>query len=807
MKISVNWLKTLLNTTISVTEISDLLTSSGLEVEGVETFETLKGGLKGLVVGKVIECIKHPDADRLSLTKIDIGSSQPLSIVCGATNIAINQKVIVATVGTKLHPINSDPFEIKKSKIRGVLSEGMICAEDEIGLGNNHDGILILPDSIAIGTPAADYFNVDTDTILEIGLTPNRCDAASHIGVARELAAILNTINKSSNFQLNKIGLNKLPPASNSVNLEISIINHEACKRYSGLVISDISIKESPNWLINKLKSIGVRPINNVVDATNFVLHELGQPIHAFDLSKIKGNKIIVKTATANDKFITLDGIERILCENDLMINNAFEPICLAGIFGGLESSVSENTTSIFLEAAFFDSNYIRKSSKHHGLKTDASFRFERGTDPEIIITALTRAANLILEIAGGKISMGITDIYPVKIEPYNVAFSYLNCNQIIGKDIDRATIKKCIINLGIHIESEIQDGLILQVPRFKADVYREIDVIEEVMRIYGYNNVECNNFLQYSTVNENNNLEFSLENKLNSTLEGFGFNEIMNLSISKESYYLNQETNVKIINPLSNDLNVLRSDLLFGGLETICYNLNRKNYNLKFFEIGRVYHKKNEKIINYVEQKQCSIFITGKLFDENPYGLNQSADFSFLKATLTNLFQKCGVYKYKISESNANHYVKGLAFEFNKIKLAEYGELSKTVLKSFDIHQPVFYACVNLDIFTSAISNHKINFVEIPKFPNVKRDLALLIDKSIKFQQIKDLAFATELKYLKQVNLFDIFEGDKLGNKKSYAIRFTLINNEATLTDKQIDEVMDKLISSFSINLGAELR
>ena len=807
MKISINWLKTIINTDSPANEIADLLTAAGLEVEGMETVESIKGGLKGLVVGHVLECVKHPEADRLSLTKVDVGTGEPLSIVCGAPNVANNQKVIVATVGTKLFPSQGDPLEIKKSKIRGAVSEGMICAEDEIGLGKSHAGIMILPEDTKVGMPAAEYFKLESDVVLEIGLTPNRSDAASHLGVARDLVAILNTSKNTTDFKLNIQGLNPLPDASNVRTVSIAIENNEACKRYSGIVISGITVKDSPDWLQNRLKAIGLRPINNIVDITNFVLHELGQPLHAFDVEKITGQKIIVKTANEGVKFITLDGIDRELKANDLMIYNGQDPMCIAGVFGGLESGVTEKTISVFLESAFFSADFVRRTSKHHNLKTDASFRFERGTDPEMTINALIRAANLIFEIAGGILSMGIVDVYPEKLEPYKVAFSYSNCTELIGKEIDKNIIKNIIQQLGIDIESEGSDGLLLHVPRFKTDVTREADVIEEVMRIYGYNYVEVSKSISYTAFNENKNMDAALENKVGGLLEGFGFNEIMGLSLTKQSHYPSESVQVNIVNPLSNDLNVLRTDLLYGGLEALAYNMNRKNADLKFFEIGRTYTPIAGETFNYKEQKHLSIFVTGSLFPENPYHLNQKAEFSYLKSVVNNLLHKCGITTHKSIESNYTNFDFGLSYQLNSKPLAELGSVSKTQLKKIDISQPVFYACINWEILVKAFSKQHIQFEELNKFPSVRRDLALLIDKSIKYQQIEELALNTEKKFLKEVNLFDVYEGEKLGNKKSYAVSFTLVNNEATLTEKQIEGVMEKLISNYKEKLGAELR
>jgi phenylalanyl-tRNA synthetase beta chain len=807
MKISFNWLKTLVNISSSVEETAALLTASGLEVEALENFESLKGGLKGLVVGHILECGKHPDADRLSLTKVDIGKGEPLSIVCGATNVAAGQKVIVATVGTKLYPTSGEPFEIKKSKIRGSLSEGMICAEDEFGLGTSHDGILVLPADTKTGLPAAEYFKIENDTVLEIGLTPNRSDAASHLGVARDLRAIVNSSNENEELQINLSGLQQLGDPSNLNKVEIVVENKIACPRYSGLVISGIKVKESPDWLKNRLKAIGSRPINNIVDITNFVLHELGQPLHAFDLAEIKGNKVVVRNAKEDEKFVTLDGIERTLKGNDLMICDAEKPLCIAGVFGGTESGVTENTNAIFLESAFFDAGYIRKTAKHLGLKTDASFRFERGTDPEMTIIALTRAANLIFELAGGVLSMEVTDLYPEKLEPFKVAFSLRNCNDLIGKELDTKTVKNIIQNLGIEISSEGSHALLLSVPRFKSDVTREADVIEEVMRIYGYNNVEAGKMIAYNVSDVKKNLGQELEEKIAANLEGAGFNEIMSLSLSKESLYPGKTDLVKILNPLSSDLNVLRADMLWSGLEAIAYNVNRKNSDLKFFEIGRTYSLNEKGDFKYAEQKNLAFFVSGGLFQENPYGLKQNANFSFLKGVLNKIFTKCGIEDIKTEESSYENFDYGLNFNLNGKIIAECGAVGNKALKQFGISQNVFYACINFELLLKASTKQRIVFDEIPKFPSVRRDLALLLDTSVKYQEIEALAYSTERKLLKDVNLFDIYEDKKLGGKKSYAVSFTLLDPEATLTDKQIEAVMDKLIKGYKEKLGAELR
>jgi phenylalanyl-tRNA synthetase beta chain len=805
MKISYNWLKTLVNFNTTVSETASLLTGTGLEVESVESFETVRGGLKGLVVGQILECSKHPDADRLSLTKVDIGEAEPLSIVCGASNVAINQKVMVATVGTTLFPSDGEPFQIKSSKIRGALSQGMICAEDEIGVGSSHDGIMVLPDDIRVGLPAAEYFNIETDEVFEIGLTPNRGDAASHLGTARDLVAALNTKVNSSEFRVELPGLHQLPDVSGKNKLSVTVKNQEACKRYSGLQISGIKVSESPAWLKNRLKSIGLRPINNIVDVTNFVMFELGQPLHAFDLEKISGQQINVKLANGSEKITCLDGIVRELSAEDLVIYDQDKPLGIAGLIGGQESGVSESTTAIFLESAYFDPAVIRKSASRHAIKTDASFRFERGTDPDMTVTALVRAANLIFEMAGGFLGMEPVDVYEEILMPYKVAFSYKNCDELIGKEIDRHLVKNIILSLGIEIESEGTDALLLNVPRYKSDVTREADVVEEVMRIYGYDNIEPSKSIAYTVSHETPNSAMNLETKVADLLEGFGFNEIMGLSMSKETYYSQEEPLVKLLNPLSIDLGVMRSDMIFNGLEAIAYNINRKQKDLRFFEFGKTYQLQPEG--SYKEEKYITVFITGNMFSENPYGMNQPADITFLSSVVSRLLQKCAVHNTKTEESTYLHFDAGLKYLINQRSIAEAGVVSKALLKKVGIDQAVYYAFINWEVLLKSFKKQKIAFSEVPKYPSVQRDLALLIDKSVKYHQIEELAFANEKKLLTEVNLFDIYEDEKLGNKKSYAVSFTLQNREATLTDKQIDAVMEKLIKAYKTNLGAELR
>ena len=806
MKISYNWLKTLINIDLTPQQIDEYLTSSGLEVEGIEEFESVKGGLNGIVIGEVMEKEKHPDADKLSLTKVNVGGPELLSIVCGAPNVAAGQKVLVATIGAKLYPTTGEPLEIKKSKIRGAASEGMICAEDEIGLGTSHDGILILPANAVVGMPAAEYYKLEKDYILEIGLTPNRADAASHFGVARDLAAILNCKHNTTNHQAELHNIKELPTASNINKVEVVIENTDACKRYSGLVISGITVKPSPDWLKNCLLAIGLRPINNIVDITNFVLHDLGQPLHAFDLDKIAGKKIIVKTGLENKMFTTLDGTERKLHANDLMICNANEPMCMAGVFGGLDSGVTDTTTSIFIEAAYFNPAYVRKTSKVHGLKTDSSFRFERGTDPEMTINALKRAATLIFESAGGNLSMDIIDIYPEKLEPFQVAFSFNNCHKLIGKEIDRATIKHIILSLGITITQEGNDALLLSVPQYKTDVTREADVIEEVMRIYGYNNVEESTQIKFSAAYAEREKATSTENTTANLLVGFGYNEMMGLSLTKESYYTEETPLVKILNPLSSDLNVMRHSMLYTGLEALAYNINRKQADLKLFEFGKTYQK-TEEGFKYVETKHLTLFVTGRKYSENPYGENNKVDFAYLKASIETILNKLSI-TFKATELSDDNFTYGLSFANKKNTLVNFGLVNKAICKKMDINTDVYYADFNWDNVLALVGKTKLEYSEIPKFPSVRRDLALLINKAVTYKELEELAYNTERKLLKAVNLFDIYEGDKLeAGKKSYALSFTLLDEDATLTDKQIDNVMQKLMKTYTEKAGATIR
>ena len=808
MKISYNWLKTLINNKdITPEQVSVALTDCGLEVESMESFESVKGMLKGVVVGHVLEKEKHPNADKLSLTKVDVGNGTILSIVCGAPNVAANQKVLVSTVGSVLHTFGGETIEIKKSKIRGEASEGMICAEDELGIGQSHDGIMILPENTVVGTPAAEYLNLYTDTIFEIGLTPNRGDAASHIGVARDLAAVLNCQTNSNINQTHLNGIKELPAPSGILTIDVKVEEPAACKRYSGIAISGITVAPSPQWLKNYVTAIGLRSINNIVDVTNFVLHELGQPLHAFDAHAIEGNKIIVRRAKEGEKFVTLDETERTLKSTDLVIANAKNAMCIAGVFGGLHSGVTNKTKAIFLESAYFDASSIRKTSKHLGLKTDSSFRFERGTDPEMTINTLNRAANLILEIAGGQISSEIVDVYPEKVEPFKVAFSYSNCDSLIGKNIDRNIIKNILLSVGIEIIQEGADGLLLHVPRYKYDVTREADVIEEVLRIYGMNNIELSGKISFSMSVNQPSVINKVDTEIATVLANQGFYEAMSTSLTKSAYTQNDEDVVPMLNPLSSDLSVLRPTLLYGMLEAVSYNINRKTSDIKLFEYGKTYHKKQSGEFPYSEQKQVALVISGKKHDASHHQPKpDNVSFYTLKSYVEAIFAKLGI-NYKAQ--NAEHKSLSGVYQYqvkNKV-IAIVGAVNNPVLKSFDVSQPVFYAELYLDVIYN-LAFKPVTYVEASKFPAVKRDLALLLDKQVTYAELEKLAFETERNFLKEVSLFDVYEGDKIASgKKSYALSFTLQNAEATLTDNQITNTTNKLIKVFEEKLNASIR
>ncbi|MCD4731117.1 MAG: phenylalanine--tRNA ligase subunit beta [Bacteroidales bacterium] len=822
MKISYNWLKQYLEIDKTPEELSELLTNCGLEVEGMENWQSVKGGLNGIVIGKVKSCSKHPNADKLSVTTVDIGTGELLPIVCGAPNVATGQKVVVATVGTKLYD-GDESFEIKKAKLRGEPSMGMICAEDELGLGTSHKGIMVLDPEIKTGTLAKDYFNIEEDTIFEIGLTPNRTDAISHLGVARDIKAVLDNFDfknqKPIKRTLNFPSADDFKTDDQSLDIDMILEDAIACPRYTGLTISNIEVKESPDWLQNRLNAIGIRPINNIVDITNYVLHETGQPLHAFDAEEITGGKVIVKKLPKGTKFITLDEIERELTGNDLMICNAKEGMCIGGVFGGIKSGVTEKTKNIFLESAYFDPVHIRKSSKYHDLQTDASFRFERGVDPDITLYALKRAAMLIKEIAGGKISSEIKDEYPQKIEKVKVEISWENIYRLIGKSLGDNIIKNILNSLEFEILNKTEDSLTLLVPSYRVDVTREADVIEEILRIYGYNFIEIPEKVYSSIASTAKPDPEKVLNLSVDFLSSNGFVEIMNNSLTKSTYYENDpdfdtKQSVQIFNPLSRDLKVMRQSLLFGGLETINYNLNRKNYDLKLFESGQVYKVKNkqaeEVTKKYKESNHLALFITGKKNNESWYTSDDNADYIFLKAFSFNLLRRVGLKTNTLSfdKSCKKYFAEGLDYSNNKGKVLEIGEISSSVLNKFDIDQKVFYANFDWDLVFEEIKSQKISYTSISKFPEVRRDLALLLDSSVPYSEVEKLGYRTERKLLKEINLFDVYEGKNIeSGKKSYAVSFILQDEEKTLTDKVIDKTMKKLMVTFEKELNAVIR
>lgn len=808
MKISYNWLQQFLQIDWDATKTGELLTDLGLEVEGIETKESIKGSLKGIVVGKVLTCEQHPNADRLKVTTVDLGDGKPVQIVCGAPNVAAGQKVPVATIGTLLYDDKGESFKIKKGKIRGEESHGMICAEDELGLGTSHDGIMVLEDSIKEGSLGADVFNVEIDHVFEIGLTPNRSDAMSHFGVARDLRAGL--IQQENQLELISPSVSNFHVAERTLRFDVDVEDKDLVPRYCGIAITDIIVKDSPEWIQNRLKSIGLTPKNNIVDITNYVLHELGQPLHAFDAQQIKGNKVVVKTLAEGTKFITLDEVERSLSSEDIMICDAEDnPLCIAGVFGGLDSGVSKNTNSIFLESAYFNPVSIRKTAKRHALNTDASFRFERGIDINLTKYALKRAALLIEEYAGGKITSDISDFYPIKIEDFQVFFSYENAYRLIGQEIPKDTIKNILASLEIKINSETEGGLGLTIPSYRTDVQREADIIEEVLRVYGYNNIEFSNKLNTS-ISLDSNTETKIENIISDQLSALGFNEIMSNSLTKASYInyaedLDESFNVAMLNPLSTDLGVLRQSLLFSGLESISYNLNRKNTALKFYEFGKSYHKYAEK---YQEDKHLALFITGNKTKSSWNSTSKLSDFFYTKGILTALFERLGMNSLKSTPTKSALFSEGLTFSLGKTKLVEFGTVKKTILKEFGIKQEVLFADLNWENILKLSSKKQIKVKDLSKFPSVKRDLALLIPVKTTFKEIYNLAFQTERKLLKEVDLFDVYEGENVPEgKKSYAISFVLQDENKTLEDKQIDKIMQKLQGNFEKNLEAVLR
>jgi phenylalanyl-tRNA synthetase beta chain len=809
MRISYNWLKQFIKIDWKSEEIAALLTDLGLEVEGVDKFESLKGGLEGIVVGHVLTCEKHPDADKLKITMVDLGDGNPpVQIVCGAPNVAAGQKVPVATIGTKLYDKEGNSFEIKKGKIRGQESHGMICAEDELGLGEGHDGILVLSEDLKAGTLGKDVFNIETDEVFEIGLTPNRADAMSHWGVARDLKAGL--IQTNINSELITPSVSSFNVDRRTLKIDIEVENKELVPRYCGVTISGVTVKASPVWLQNRLKSIGLTPKNNIVDVTNYVMHELGQPTHAFDANKIKGNKVIVKTVKAGTKFTTLDGVERVLDKEDVMIFNAEDPMCIAGVFGGIKSGVSENTQNIFLESAYFNPVSVRKTAKRHGLNTDASFRFERGVDPSITKYALKRAALLIQEVAGGEITSDIVDIYPKPIEDFSVFVTFDKINKVIGEELNKETIKTILTSLEIKVNSMTENGLGLTIPSYRVDVQRDIDVIEEILRVYGYNSINFNEKVSATIANSSRTEEYKVENIISDQLCSQGFNEIMANSLTSPDYIklsdqLVESETVTIINPLSNELSAMRQSLLFSGLEAISFNINRRKSNLRLFEFGKTYHKVEN---GYDERKHLCLYLTGNKTAESWNTATTKSDFFMMKGYIMALLTRIGLDQKVNSLPVENDvFSEGLSFVIGRETIAEFGILKKSVLKAFDIKQEVVYADINWAAIQKYVSN-KLKLTEISKFPEVRRDLALLVDKDVTFEAIYKIAKQTDKTLIKEISLFDVYEGNNLPeNKKSYAVSFIMNDEKKTLEEKQIEKVMQKLQANFEREVGATLR
>jgi len=807
MKISYNWLKQFIKIDWNSDETAALLTDLGLEVEVVEKYQSVKGGLEGIVVGHVLTCVQHPNADRLKVTTVDLGDGIPVQIVCGASNVAAGQKVPVATIGTTLYDKEGQSFVIKKGKIRDQESHGMICAEDELGFGTSHDGIMVLDEKLKPGTPASTVFNIENDEVFEIGLTPNRADAMSHMGVARDLRAGLLQRNIATEL--------KTPSVSNfridkrTLKIDVKVDDQKLAPRYCGVTISGITVKPSPDWLQNRLKSIGLTPKNNIVDVTNYVLHELGQPLHAFDASKIKGNKVIVKTAVAGTKFTTLDDVERTLHEEDLMICDENGPMCFAGVFGGKNSGVSDSTSSIFLESAYFNPVTIRKTAKRHSLSTDASFRFERGIDPTITEYALKRAAILILEVAGGEITSDIIDIYQKKIEDFPVFLNFEKARKIIGQELPKETIKKILVSLDIKVNSVSDAGLGLIIPAYRVDVQREIDVIEEILRVYGYNNINFTKKLNATVSNAPRTEDYKIQNIIANQLTSLGFNEMMANSLTTPDYVnlsemLKEEFNVMILNPLSKDLSAMRQSLLFSGLEAVSYNINRRNSDLKLFEFGKTYHKLpsgNE------EQKHLTLFVTGNRLMESWTTPEKASDFFLFAGYVNTILARLGISKTQHQPVTSDVFAEGMAIVNGNGILVEFGTVKKSVAKHFDIKQEVLFADFNWSLILKSIST-KIRFTDIPKYPEVRRDLALLVDENVQFDAVYNLAMQSEKSLLKSINLFDVYTGKNLPDgKKSYAVSFIIQDSAKTLTDVQIDKIMGKLQKSFETELGAVLR
>ena len=815
MNISYKWLKEYVDFDLTAQQVADALTSTGLEVDALEEVQSIRGGLKGLYVGKVLTCETHPNSDHLHVTTVDLGKGEPSQIVCGAPNVSAGQKVIVADLGCVLYDGDNE-FVIKKSKLRGVESNGMICAEDEIGIGNDHSGIIVLPEDAVVGTPAAEYYNLESDWLIEVDITANRADGLSHWGVARDLYAWL----KSNGYEtsLHRPDCSEFKVDNHDLPIEVVIENQEACKRYACVSVTDCEVKESPDWLKNKLTTVGLRPINNIVDITNYVMMAYGQPLHTFDADMVKGHKIVVKTMAEGTPFQTLDGEEHKLSDRDLAICNAEEPMCIAGVFGGKGSGTYETTKNVVLESAYFHPTWIRKSARRHGLSTDASFRFERGVDPNGTIYALQQAAILCKQLAGGKISMEVCDVYPEPMKNAIVELSYEYVHNLVGKEIPVETIKSICESLEMKVLSETTEGLTLEIPAYRVDVQRPCDVVEDILRIYGYNNVEIPTQLKSSLViKADEDRKHKLQNLVSEQLVGAGFNEILNNSLTKTAYYEGKKNVVKIMNPLSSDLGVMRQTLLYGGLESVEHNVKRKNVNLKFFEFGNCYFFDEEKenpenpMQAYKEENFMGIWVTGKRVEGSWAHPNEDSTYYELAAYVQTILNRIGLKQGATVQKKSENadFSAGIVIENRGgKKLIEMGVLSKKLLKQFDLQQPVYFAELNWTQLMKATKKNEVTFTDIPKHPAVSRDLALLVDNNVEFAQIEQIARQTEKKLLKKVELFDVYEGDKLpAGKKSYAVNFILQDAEKTMNDKQIDAIMQKLIANIKKQLGAELR
>jgi len=807
MKISHNWIQEHLKIDLPLEKQLELLTDLGLEVEGTTSFESIKGGLKGVLVGEVISCKPHPNADRLLITQVNLGGDENVQIICGAPNVAAGQKVPVATVGTTLYDADGNPFEIKKSKIRGELSHGMICAEDELGIGSSHEGIMVLKNTLVPGTHCSEVFEIVTDTVIEIGLTPNRSDAMSHMGVARDLRAGCNQIDVPSEWKSTNINNFKINDTSFTV--EVNVDDKERCTQYYGITLTEVEVKPSPNWLQNRLNAIGITPKNNIVDATNYILHDLGQPLHAFDASKIKG-KIHVKTLASGTKFTTLDGVERNLDKDDLMICDDKSPLCIAGVFGGLNSGVSENTTSVFLESAYFNPVSIRKSAKRHGLNTDASFRFERGIDPEIGIFALKTAALLIQQITGGKISSAIQEHAQPLPDKVSLFLNFDKINSVIGKKIPKDTLLKILNSLEMEINNSSEDGFVVTIPRYRVDVTREADVIEEILRVYGYNNIELSNTLRTVFPSFDLKTPHKVEQIIAQSLIGQGFSEVMNNSLTNPAYsnlskQLEDVSKVNLLNPLGQDLSQLRSSLLFSFLEVVLFNSNRQQKDLRIYEFGKTYSQSKE---SFVESKKLGVCITGNKHSEMWNSQTSKISFFDLKAIGINILNRLGIFSFKEQKTSQDIFSEGISLSLNNKTFVDLGVVKSQITKHFSIDAEVLYADFDWDLIQKNAFKKEIKIEEISKFPTSRRDFALLVDSSINFEELEDAAFKTDRKLLKSVSLFDVYEGKNLPDgKKSYGLSFHFGDPNKTLTDKNIDRIMQKLQKEFEQNFGAVLR